>query len=1169
MKGFKSFASPTILEFGTGINAIVGPNGSGKSNIIEAIRWALGEQSARQLRGDKMQDIIFSGTQSRRAMNQAYVTLILDNTDRTLAIQSDEVTITRRLNRQNESEFELNGQACRLKDILNLMTDSGIGKQSLSIISQGKVEEIFEQKPEQRRALFEEAAGILKYKQRKQETQKKLSETDEHLDRLDDVLYELERQLLPLEAQAQTAKKYKSITSQLSALEISVNVHEISQALSQRETLTAKQKESLLQLQDHKRKAETLKKELELKKQAYEKQLEQLEAAQESYVGVSKRLEKEQAKRTLLEERQAHQKESQAQFQQQQLSIDSDLMDIVGQKAKVSQSIIEAKKSKKALSQQLKKINQSLETLEAVSETSVEHLREEYFEVMQQQAHVSNELQSLQQQFEKDCAKANRLNENQQAWAQQMTQLKEERETLELRKVEAQKRVTNYQKEQATLQASLTHLKEKQENKLQQGQQAKQQIDRLEAQIISAKQLLESRAYYFQGTREVLENKELEGIVGAVAEQIEVDAKFTTAIDVALGNRSQHLIVKNEQSAKAAIEYLKKHHKGQATFLPQTTIKAQQLEPRLKNTLEKESSFLGVASDLVKTKPSNKKIIDALLGTTGIVSNLDEGLKLAKKVNYQLKLVTLSGEILQKGGALTGGSQVKSGALLQQKEELNQKEEQLHILQETYQTFERKMASLSKESEDLTLQKEKVDDALQDAIIEYKQATKLLEATTTQWQQYERENHFMSKEVSNMLSEKDYQLQRQKLEDTKEALTVTLETLQKKTDAANQSEANRLAQKESLLKEIYDLKSKISVETERLKQLENEKNRLIKEEEKLTARKQALKEQIEVIENKDESWDFDTIEKNIERLLKDVEKKQLLIETLRKQGQKLQQELDTLEAQYHQTTQQWHQFELTSHRLEEKLSQLSQLLEEKLQFLSESYQLTYEKAEQQAEPIESLSESRQRIRHLKQEKNALGAVNMEAMQQYDDVKTRFDTMIAQRDDLMTAKSQLLETIGEMDIKVAERFKDTFEQISEAFSRLFPKMFGGGYAKILMTNPNDLLSTGVEIEVEPPGKKLKALSLLSGGERALTAITLLFAILEVKSVPFCILDEVEAALDEANVQRFGYYLKHFSTDQFIIITHRKGTMEMADALYGVTMEDAGVSTLVSVKLEDYD
>lgn len=1167
MKGFKSFADPVILEFNQGLNAIVGPNGSGKSNIIEAVRWVLGEQSAKQLRGEKMQDIIFQGTRHRRGMNHAYVTIVIDNTERLLPYDSDEITITRRLNRQNESEFELNQRQCRLKDITDLFTDSGVGKQSLAIISQGKIEAIFDHKPENRRQLFEEAAGVLKYKQRKVQTEKKLQETDEHMDRVDDVLYELNVQLEPLKDQAKVAERHQALSEELKALEIAHTGAFLTKKKAEQEQL-------LTIIQTHEECLKTMTQtttEQEQQLQDERQQLialeEQQERLQQEYVTLSRQLSQEQSKIDLWQERERHHEENEQRLQEQLFDLDSDLMRIVEQKAQAMTAQADEKKALDAQQQRVHQLEEEKVLLLQSTNQSIDDIRDDYFTCLQAQADLKNQWQETQTQYERQSLEQQQFVKQQQQLEATKAQLEQEEKQLHEQYQEAMAAFKSAEKQVNTVETAMDYHQKKYEEKQAQGRQALKQLEHWRAKVDTQRQLIQNRAHFFEGTRAVLEASSLAGIVGAVAECIEVEKDYTTALDVALGNSSQHIIVETEREALEAIHYLKKEKAGQATFLPRDVIQGQYLEDHLLETVKEMPGFVGLASDLVETDEANRAIIGSLLGKIVVVKTIEEATVMAKAIRYHAKFVTLDGDIVNPSGALTGGSRHQTTSLLQQKETLKQYEEQLQDYEAMYRTFTQRMQRLEEETTALQQQKEEAQVALQEAVIAKKQSEKLWQAHQQEVAVYQKERHLFDKEAEQRQYLEDVTLLEQQFNDQMAQLQREQQQLKVLMEQAQIGEKERLNRQNELQEALYQAKTELSVAKTKWNQWRQERDHLEEEEEKLTARKVALKEQQAILQGKQAEIDIDALKTLIERLKKEVTQKEQRVEALKEQKEIRVTQRNQLEKMWQQGLDERHRQEVTVQKEQQRLNQVEMALDDAMRYLSEEYQYTYERAVRDYPNVTEDAYVGQKIADLKKERKALGPINMEAMKQYNDVNERYQFMTSQREDLEQAKQQLLETMAEMDQEVKHRFLDTFNAISDAFSQLFPKMFGGGQAWLTLTHPDELLTTGIDIEVQPPGKKVKSMSLLSGGERALTAITLLFAVIQVRPVPFCILDEVEAALDEANVQRFSQYLTQFHDRQFIVITHRKGTMEMADALYGITMEEEGVSKVVSVKLEE--
>ena len=970
--GFKSFADKTILEFHSGITGIVGPNGSGKSNVVDAVRWVLGEQSIKSLRGDdKMTDVIFSGSKSRKAMNVASVTLIFDNKDHYLKVPYEEVSITRRVYKDGTNEYLLNNERCRLKDISEVLLDTGVAKESFNIISQGKIEEILSSKPEDRRVIFEEAAGVLKYKKRKEEALRKLDRTNDNMQRVEDIIDELKAQVEPLREQKEKACLYKEKKEKLENIEISVITNDIKEIHTKYET----SKQRLEKLNEEILSISTNNKQNEATITKYKNDLDkiekQIEIAQQEYMEASTLATKLNGQKQMITERKKYE---------------------VDDQALLNQSLL--------LKEEALKLDSDIHILE----NQLKYEKENYQNIL--------------------------------------------KENHELKRKEELKQKERSQKNHE-IQVAVNELEQK-----------KRKIRNLEEAIDTSSSLP-------LAPRSVLNEPRLSGIHDVVAKLMETEKRYTEALSVALGAGSNYIVVENENSAKEAIEYLKKNRLGRATFYPLNIIKPKELDSEIFYRLKQESGFIGIASSLVSYAPMYASIFKNLLGLTIVVDTLDTANHIAKKFHYRLRIVTLSGELLQPGGALTGGQMKQNQNPLRDKFDLEQEKTNEKLLEVKIQTLEENINVIDN---DLS--------ALSDKI-------------------YLSEKEKISNSL--MIDEKENQLE--------------------------QLKTRKLERTEELRRTEQVLNHTLTEEEERVV---NDYYSAVKKKEEIETKLNYLKQ--EQLKTKSSLDDFEFA----------VKKENSLFQSKNKEIQTLDIEINRMDV-----------------KLDTLLSQLT-----------ENYGMTYEHASYHYSLEMEIDSARDMISKLKREIKELGEVNLGSIEEYDRVSERYEFLLHQKEDLEEAIKVLLEIIDEMDTVMKEEFMKTFEIVKENFKITFQELFKGGDATLKLTDKENILETGIEIVASPPGKKLTSIGLLSGGEKTFTAISLLFAILKSRPVPFCILDEVEAALDEVNVDSFGKYI-HTLKDktQFILITHKKKTMEYADVLYGITMQESGVSKLVSVKLEE--
>lgn len=1172
--GFKSFADRISVDFVTGVTAVVGPNGSGKSNITDAIRWVLGEQSAKSLRGSKMEDIIFAGSDTRKPLNFAEVTLTLDNEDQGLAIDYNEVSVTRRVSRSGESEFFINKQPCRLKDIVDLFMDSGLGREAFSIISQGKVEEILNSKAEDRRTIFEEAAGVLKYKNRKKKAEGKLAETQENLNRVHDILHELESQIEPLKIQASMAKDYLEKKEELEKFEVALTVYEIEELNQKWENLTK-------QFEDHQQEELKLSSELQLKEAKIIETREQIAALDESITELqnvllyaSEELEKLEGRKEVLKERRKNAAQNKEQLKMNMAELTDKITGLKENRDSLAVTVGQLEEQVGKLKELLKQKQEKLQLFAENIDEKIDSLKAEYIELLNKQAGTKNELKYIEEQFQQQKRKIARLDEENARFLSERQKAEKKRSDIQTRLEEAGRKldaqVAGFREQQRQLEA-LKKTFQKQEKTLYQAyqllQQAKSKKDMLE-------ELEEDYSGFFQGVKEVLKARgnKLQGIAGAVAELIQVPKEYGTALETALGGSLQHIVVDTETNARAAIQYLKQHSFGRATFLPLSVIKGRSLSQTQLSLIQNHPSFVGTAVSLVQFEKKYSDVMNNLLGSVVVTTDLKGANELAKILQYRIRVVTLDGDVVNPGGSMTGGAvKQKTSSLLTRKGELEELTKKLAIMEDKTASLEQTVKSLKEEirlgelqleairksGEELRLSEQTLKGDLREAELEEKNINERLAI-------YDLEKEQFSEEISELTKRKETNTQELAMFQTQ------ISELDKQIVQLTEQKTSELTSKETLITEINELKIEFTSKNE---QYIHSKERLAAIESELRESEQKLSvltEDLELLstEMSSSTSGEEQLEAAAKRKQQDKEAALQLITARRQERLELQATLENLEIETREVKRLHKGMTVVLKDEEVKLNRLDVELENRLARLREEYLLSYDGAKEQYPLTIPVEEARKKVKLIKLAIDELGNVNLGAIEEYERVSERYEFLIVQKTDLQEAKDTLFQVIDEMDEEMKKRFKQTFDGIREHFEPVFRALFGGGRADLILTEPEDILNTGVEIVAQPPGKKLQNLGLLSGGERALTAIALLFSILKVRPVPFCILDEVEAALDEANVQRFSQYLKRYSSEtQFIVITHRKGTMEEADVLYGVTMQESGVSKMVSVRLED--
>lgn len=1168
IQGFKSFADKTKVVFDQGVTAVVGPNGSGKSNITESLRWALGESSVKSLRGGKMPDVIFAGTESRKPLNYASVVVTLDNHDGFIKGAGQEIRVERHIYRSGDSEYKIDGKKVRLRDIHDLFLDTGLGRDSFSIISQGKVEEIFNSKPEERRAIFEEAAGVLKYKTRRKETESKLQQTQDNLDRLEDIIYELDNQIKPLEKQAENARKFLDLEGQRKAIYLDVLVAQIKENKAELEST----EEELAQVQELLMSYYQKREKLEEENQTLKKQRQDLQAEMAKDQGslmdltsLISDLERKLALSKLESEQVAlNQQEAQAR-----------LATLEDKRSSLSQEKSDKESSLALLEENLVQNNQKLNRLEAEllafsddPDQMIELLRERFVALLQEEADVSNQLTRIENELENSHQLSQKQADQLEKLKEQLATAKEkagqQKAELETAKEQVQKLLADYQ----------VCAKEQEEQKTSYQAQQSQLFDRLDslknkqARAQSLENILRNHSNFYAGVKSVLQEKDrLGGIIGAVSEHLTFDMHYQTALEIALGASSQHIIVEDENAATKAIDLLKRNRSGRATFLPLTTIKARTISSQNQDTIAASPGFLGMADELVTFDTRLEAIFKNLLATTAIFDTVEHARAAARQVRYQVRMVTLDGTELRTGGSYAGGANRQNNSIFikpeleQLQKEIAEEEASLRSDEVSLKNLQDELARLTERLEAIKSQGEQARIQEQGLSLAYQQTSQQVEELETLWK--------LQEEELNRLSEGEWQADKEKCQERlttitseKNNLEAEIEEIKSNKNAIQERYQNlqeELAQARLLKTELQGQKRYEVADIERLgKELDN----LDIEQEEIQRLLQEKVDNLEKVDTDLLSQQADEAKTQKTNLQQGLIRKQFELDDI--EGQ-----LDDIASHLDQARQQNEEWIRKQTRAEAKKEKVSERLRHLQNQLTDQYQISYTEALEKAHELENLNLAEQEVQDLEKAIRSLGPVNLDAIEQYEEVHNRLDFLNSQRDDILSAKNLLLETITEMNDEVKERFKSTFEAIRESFKVTFKQMFGGGQADLILTE-GDLLTAGVEISVQPPGKKIQSLNLMSGGEKALSALALLFSIIRVKTIPFVILDEVEAALDEANVKRFGDYLNRFDKDsQFIVVTHRKGTMAAADSIYGVTMQESGVSKIVSVKLKDLE
>jgi len=1115
-----------------------------------------------------MPDVIFAGTESRKPLNYASVVVTLDNVDGFIKDAGQEIKVERHIYRSGDSEYRIDGKKVRLRDVHDLFLDTGLGRDSFSIISQGKVEEIFNSKPEERRAIFEEAAGVLKYKTRRKETESKLQQTQDNLDRLEDIIYELDNQIKPLAKQAENARKFLDLDGQRKAIYLDVLVAQIKENKAELE-LT---EEELTQVQELLTSYYQKREELEEENQSLKKKRQDLQAEMAKDQGslmdltsLISDLERKLALSKLESEQVAlNQQEAQARL----ATLEDKRKALSKEKAEKEGNLEQLEESLAENNKELNRLEAELLAFSDDPDQMIELLRERFVALLQEEADVSNQLTRIENELENSRQLSQKQADQLEKLKEQLATAKEkasqQQAELETAKEKVQKLLADYQ----------ASAKEQEEQKVSYQAQQSQLFDCLDslknkqARAQSLKNILRNHSNFYAGVKSVLQEKaRLGGIIGAVSEHLTFDVHYQTALEIALGASSQHIIVEDENAATKAIDFLKRNRAGRATFLPLTTIKARTISSQNQDAIAASPGFLGMADELVSFDKRLEAIFKNLLATTAIFDTVEHARTAARQVRYQVRMVTLDGTELRTGGSYAGGANRQNNSIFikpeleQLQKEIAEEEASLRSEEESLKILQDEMAVLAERLEAIKSQGEQARIQEQGLYLAYQQTNQQVEELETLWK--------LQEEELNRLTEGDWQADKEKCQERlttiaseKQNLEAEIEEIKSNKNAIQERYQNlqeQISQARLLKSELQGQKRYEVTDIERLgKELDN----LNLEQEEI---QRLLQEKVDNLEK----VDTDLLSQQVEEAK--TQKTNLQQGLIRKQFEldDIEGQLDDIASHLDQARQQNEEWIRKQTRAEAKKEKVSERLRYLQAQLTDQYQISYTEALEKAHELENLTLAEQEVKDLEKAIRSLGPVNIEAIDQYEEVHNRLDFLNSQRDDILSAKNLLLETITEMNDEVKERFKSTFEAIRESFKVTFRQMFGGGQADLILTE-GDLLTAGVEISVQPPGKKIQSLNLMSGGEKALSALALLFSIIRVKTIPFVILDEVEAALDEANVKRFGDYLNRFDKDsQFIVVTHRKGTMAAADSIYGVTMQESGVSKIVSVKLKDLE
>ncbi|WP_027207273.1 chromosome segregation protein SMC [Butyrivibrio fibrisolvens] len=1171
--GFKSFANRIKLDFHNGITGIVGPNGSGKSNVADAVRWVLGEQRARQLRGGSMQDVIFSGTELRKPLGFAYVSITLDNSDHALSIDFEEVTVSRRLYRSGESEYMINNSPCRLKDINELFYDTGIGKEGYSIIGQGQIDQILSSKPEDRRNLFDEAAGIVKFKLRKETAIKKLEDEKLNLTRITDILTELEKQLEPLEKQSEVAKIYLKNKERLKTLDVNI-------FLMDNERLKGL-------LEDASEKLSIAEKDLEEVGTRYDQARIDYDQAQARLDEIEKEIEEarnEMTSSSVLKEKLEGQL---ALLKEQIRSVTAGSEHFKVRKSEIEAEIAKAREEKEKVLTTKNGVDEEVSSLEAKKKAASDRYNE-----------IQDREQLLTRQIEENNTKIiNTINERANIKSRQSS-LSTMKEQISIRKAELTSRLVQASSDEDKKEARMKELRDTFEavneeirvltDEQKQGEDRLAKIKEIltgsdekirQARTLAMQQkskldalanLTERYEGYGGAVKRVMEQKDnTPGVIGVVADIIKTDKKYETAIETALGGSIQNVVTKDEPTAKKMISYLKDTKGGRATFLPLTALKNQQ-DFRNKDALS-EKGAIGLADGLVRIDDEYRAVAVNLLGRVLVVDNMDNATTIARKYGYSIRMVTLEGELLMPGGAISGGAFKNSSNLLGRRREMEDLEKEVNAKLEEASKLEEEVAAVREERNALRASLETTRLKLQNKFIE--QNTARLNVVREEEKQKEEATSFESLKTESLDIENQVaDIERQESE-TRQKLDESIQT-EKDCQKAVEDLGRELSELSETEEEAASEVSRWEMEIAKVSQrLEFQQENLSRIDEEIITRQKDLDEVLEHIESSESELEHKNAEiveigKTMEASVTSSKKNKEKLEKIQHTREEISSKQKSFFEVREKLAESKSSLDREVNRLTSQKEKLDSQIEGLINYMWDEYEITLSQASLMKDPeLNDATAMKKEIGQLKNAIRELGDVNVNAIEDYKNVSERYTFLKTQHDDLVVAEEQLRVIIADLDESMRNQFREQFKLISEQFDKVFKEMFGGGHGTLEIDDSVDILEAGIKIIAQPPGKKLVNMNMMSGGEKALTAIALLFAIQNLKPSPFCLLDEIEAALDENNVVRFAKYLHKLKDTQFIVITHRRGTMESADRLYGITMQEKGVSALVSVNLID--
>ena len=1174
LQGFKSFADKTVLEFMPGITSVIGPNGSGKSNISDSIRWVLGEQSMKSLRGSKSLDVIFAGTQNRKSLGFAEASLVFDNSDGTLPIEYTEVTVTRKIYRSGETGYYINKTPCRLKDVLELFMDTGIGKDGYSIIGQGKIDEILSNKSEDRRHIFEEAAGIVKYRTRKQEAEKKLEHTKLNLLRINDILAEIESNIEPLKVQSEKAKKYLNLREELKSIEIGLFIYNIEKYKKELEEIVKDEEIYNSQCSEEEGKLESIKNLKETLKAEIDEITNNIEQISNLGFESQKEIEMLNSDINVAKTRISNNKENKErlekeieEFQERIKELEEEIKQKQEKRLNLKENKEKFEKELKEKEEELEKLTKTLSQKELEIEKNKQQVEENVDRKYNLQSDINTEKINIENGEKREKQIASEIATN--ISELDSTRLEKEDISKTFYEIEDKRnKILNNQKEiNDKKQKAETKIKEYERNITILQNEVRMKETRLKFLIETEKE----KEGYIKSVKNLLKdtetNRELgKGMHGVLANIIEVPEEYQTAIEMCLGMSLQNIVTDTEEDAKKLVEHLRKNNLGRASFLPISSVRGKKLD-KIKI---KEEGYIGIASDLIKYDKKYQDIIENLLGRTVIVDNMETAIKIAKQNKYAFRIITLEGDIINPSGAITGGSVAKKtvnilgrGREIEKLEkEIKTKNKKIESLEEEKKDFEKSIVDIFEESKNLEKELQEIDITYateKQKLLSIEQNISKLETRISKLKE-EKENIKKQKEDSNI-----------KIENTKKEIERLNKETEEITKVINEYAAlNKDNQKyiDDLNFDITNLKISVSSFDESESSIDEIQERINQDIENSRKSIENKKVQIEKLKQDDFNLEksIEETKEKIEEIKQNVETSGTKIEELKNSRIQKNKKLEEKEKEITEKFNQIEDLKAQIVKVDVKKTKLEEEINNIINKMWEEYETTPNNVEEYKKP-ENVALTQKQVNSLRKEMRELGSVNLDSIEEYKSLKERYDFMNEQRLDLENTMAKLRKVIQEMTTTMKEQFKKQFEVINKNFSEVFKELFGGGKAELSLEDEENILECGINITVQPPGKKLQNMMLLSGGEKAFTAIALLFAILKMNPAPFCVLDEIEAALDDVNVYRFAEYLKKFSKQtQFLVITHRKGTMEAADTVYGVTMEENGISKLLSMKLK---